>query len=301
MSAESHIDRRQFLGKLVRAAAFVGVAGSALTESRQQIHAANYKKLREFLDGTASSPVELGHATVNFLEYIKKAPDTPAPDRHQVRWFHNANTFPKIDVFIDKPEYDVAELDIRFNESEERLYVGHDRSDHSDMDPIDIYGRVVEASKRKTLKYDFKEPEAARRTIQAIDPEVPCVLNADLLDNDDFGMAPQEFVDLSEHLPKSLVSIGIKDGAYAYNRKIISEFIQLARNNPGREFILTANIINFMSALDLIKEVLELPNTSLMMYRTLDLLLTEEHVDSIKREFDPIKHSGLLQRTYFDI
>ncbi len=300
MSNEDRMGRRQFLRTLGRTAVFVGFAGHALTESRENAEVANYRKLREFLDGSISSnSVELGHATSNFLGYLSD-PDTPPLKRPQVRWFHNAKTIPDVDDFIIKPEYDVVELDIRFNELEERLYVGHDRSNHSDIDPIDIYGRVVEASKRKTLKYDFKEPEAARRTIQVIDPDMPCVLNADLLQNDDFGMTPQEFVDISEHLQNSLISIGIKGGGPSYTRKIISEFMQLAKNNPRREFILTANLISFMSSIDLLKEVLSLPNTSLMMYRTLDLLLTEAHVDWIIKNFDPIKRPGLLQGTYFD-
>lgn len=300
MTTEDSMGRRQFLATLGRVALAVGFAGQALTESRENAEVANYRKLREFIDASISSnPDELGQATANFLGYVGR-PGTPPPARPQVRWFHNAKTIPDVDDFIIKPEYDVVELDIRFNELEERLYVGHDRSDHSDIDPIDIYGRVVDASKHKTLKYDFKEPEAARRTIQAIDPDMPCVLNADLLENAGFGMTPQEFVDISEHLQNSLISIGIRGGGPSYNRKTISEFMQLAKNNPGREFILTANLISFMSSIDLLKEVLELPNTSLMMYRTADLLLTEAHVDSIIKNFDPAKRPGLLQGTYFD-
>ncbi len=280
--------RRSFLrgvGYLVGIAAF----GLALPESRGLDREANRNELAEFLNRQIENPEVLGPYTANFLNHLRLSQPS------EVRWAHNADSKKKINAFVLDQERHVAELDCRFDERR-GIYVSHKRDGKSDINPGEAYNLVATAQHPKVLKYDFKDAEAARNLIDSIDTSMPCVINADLFDNHRFGMSPQQFVDMSERLPNALISIGRKTDSGSID-DFVDQFIQLAADNPDKEFIMPAHIIDFLNNITELRRVLDVPNISLMIYRTSDYKLTQGHLNWIKKHFD----DQLRSRTFFDL
>lgn len=281
--------RRSFLKKVGLSIVSIAAFGLALPESRGLDREANRNELAEFLNRPIENPEVLRPHTANFIDHLRLSQPSA------VRWAHNADSKKKIYTFILDQERHVAELDCRFDERR-GIYVSHKRGGKSDIKPGEAYDLASSAQHPKALKYDFKDSEAASNLIYSIDESTPCVINADLFDNPKFGISPQQFVDMSERLPNALISIGRKVDSGSIE-DFVDQFIQLAANNPDKEFIMPAHIIDFLNNITELRRVLDVSNISLMMYRTSDYKLTQGHLNWIKKHFD----DQLRSRTFFDL
>ena len=284
------ISRRSFLKNAGLALLGTAVFGVALPESEGVTREANRNELREFLKRPLSGQEVLSPATAEFLSHLRLT------KRSEVGWAHNADNRRRVDAFAKDQNRHVAELDCRFDEKR-GLYVSHDRGGKSDIDPTSAYEIVVSSSLPKSLKYDFKESEAIGKILESIeDPARSCILNADLFDNNRFGITPQQFVEMSEKFPNALISIGRKVES-GNVEDFVASFIKLATDNPGRDFIMPAHIFDFLSSIDELKKALEVPNISLMIYRTSNVQLTQGHLSWLIENFDDATRA----RTFFDL
>lgn len=290
MSAEQKLFSRR--GALRLGLGAVGLVGfsTLLTESRSAAEPADYGELREFLKRPLLNPEVLGPNTSNLLAYIGL--EHPA----EVRWVHRANSLNKIEGFIASDVVNVAEVDCRYDERREALYISHDRDGKSDIDPKRIEELLIGSSKPKVIKFDYKDANAMRQSMSLIDPARPCVINADLFNNGRFDMDPNEYVELCSNLPAAIISIGRK-GRSSCTQEMLQAYIELVSNNPDREFTLPVNLIDFMNNPDLIRTFLDAPNTTLTVYRIPNYQLTRGHVNWIKQSVD----DGMRAKTFFDL
>lgn len=288
MTAE--ISRMSFLKRAALAMVATTAFGIALPESEGLDREANRNELMEFLNKEIPGQEVLRPATAEFLSHLRLTKPS------EVGWAHNANNRRRVNAFALDHKRHVAELDCRFDE-ERGLYVSHNKGGKSDIDPVSAYDIVISSPIPKSLKYDFKESEAIGRIIESIDdPKRSCILNADLFDNNRFGITPQQFVDMSEKLSNALISIGRKVESGSVE-DFVEQFMRLAAGNPDRDFIIPAHMIDFISNIDDLKKALELPNISLMIYRTSNFQLTQGHLNWLKENFDDATRS----RTFFDL
>jgi len=288
MSAEG-LNRREFIKRAGIAVGGLIVGGLSLSESEGLGRRANYNDLRAFLNQPIENQEILRPPTANLLNFLGL--ELPSG----VGWSHNTDSLSKFDKFVLDQKRHIAEFDCRFD-PDRGLYVAHKRGGESDIDLLEVRNIIATSATPKTLKYDIKEPEAVRRIIDSTNPNSPCILNADLFSNRRFEMSPQEFVDLSVGLPNALISIGRK-GEFGRTKDSVEQFVKLATDNPDRDFILPAHLIDFLSSIDELEEALSAPNTFLMMYRTAGYELTQWHVNWIKNNFP----DDVRSRTFFDL
>lgn len=287
MSAESQLFTRRGAIKLGLGAA----AGLLLPESEGLERAGNRNELNRFLATPFEHPQSFRESVDNLLRLVgKKKPS-------DLGFAHNANSLAKFERFMGDERRQVAELDCRIDEGE--LYVSHNKGGKSDIDPVTAYDIVISSPYGKALKYDFKEADAIGGVLSSIDSDRPCILNADLFDNNEFNLIPEEFVEQSKGYENALLSIG-KKGNFEDAEAVedfVRKFKKLANDNPTRDFILPAPIIEFMNNFEELKKVLELSNTHLMVYRTGGVTLTQRHVNWVKENFPDDNRA----RTFFDL
>lgn len=284
MTAE--ISRRRFVTM-----AGVAAAGLLLPESEGLDRAGNRNELNQFLAQPFELTQPLRDSVGNLLELVGKDKTS------DLGFAHNANTLDRFERSIEDMRRQVVEIDCRIDG--EGPYIAHDKGGKSDIDPLTAYDIVVSSPYGKALKYDFKEADAIGGVLSSIDPDRPCILNADLFHNSGFNLTPEEFVGQSKKYENALLSIG-KNGEFKDDEAVVDfvqQFIRLAKTNTRRDFILPAPLIGFMNYFEELKNVLALPNTHLMIYRTSDITLTQRHVNWVKESFS----DDIRARTFFDL
>ncbi|MCK5044263.1 DUF2181 domain-containing protein [Candidatus Parcubacteria bacterium] len=214
-------------------------------------------------------------------------------------WSHAVNSMEKLKKYLNNPEIDFLEFDIRLS-TNGRIIAAHPPAMESNL-PFEYILEQATNSKQG-IKLDFKDPEIlipCLKMLAEANLEQPVMLNADILQGNKANIAkfnPVGFLVLcKKHYPQGLLSIGwttTNNPDLRYTEENIDEMLELCKEVEGGNLTFPVRACLLPKSWEQLRRLLaEKPGSTLTVWNNEPV--SEELADEIKENTDP-------ERTFYD-
>ena len=216
-----------------------------------------------------------------------------------IRWSHAVNSMEKFRKYLNKPDIDFLEFDIRLS-TDGKIIAAHPPAMESDL-PFE-YILEQAANSEQGIKLDFKDPEILIPCLKMLAEaklDLPIMLNADILQGNKANISkfnPAGFLVLcKKYYPEGLLSIGwttTADPELGYTKENIDEMLELLKEVDGSEVTVPVRACLLPKSWTQIKRFLaEKPGSTLTVWNNEPV--SKKLVNEIKENTDP-------ERTFYD-